>query len=172
MPSGRITNLTPELQNRFFENLAKTGNPTLSAKIIGFSPSLMYFFKRSNPDFYSAWNQALMEYSDGLLEEVDRRGREGVEKPIYQCGWLVGHVKEYSDNLLMFRVKGLRPEYATQQNIIKNAEGEAFKIEATSMSDEQLDKRLAELGRKIGISDIIARESSTVEDSEDRKLLP
>ena len=35
----------------------------------------------------------------------------GIEKPIYYKGERVDTVREYSDNLLMFRTKKLRPEY-------------------------------------------------------------
>ncbi len=44
-----------------------------------------------------------------FLEAV-RRAVEGTEKPVYQQGRLVGHVQEYSDTLLIFLLKGRRPE--------------------------------------------------------------
>ena len=47
-----------------------------------------------------------------LLErEADRRAVEGVEEPVYQKGELVGHIRRYSDLLLMFRTKKLDPSY-------------------------------------------------------------
>ena len=50
-------------------------------------------------------------YVEKLEAEADRRGMEGIEKPIYYKGERVDAVREYSDNLLMFRTKKLRPEY-------------------------------------------------------------
>jgi hypothetical protein len=39
----------------------------------------------------------------GLIEaEIDRRGRVGIDKPVFWRGQRVDTVKEYSDNLLMF----------------------------------------------------------------------
>ena len=47
---------------------------------------------------------------DAFQEEAHRRAVQGIEKPVYQGGRLVGTVREYSDTLLIFLLKGLRPE--------------------------------------------------------------
>ena len=48
--------------------------------------------------------------ADMLEDEAVRRAKDGVERPVYQGGKLVGHVQEYSDTLLIFLLKGARPE--------------------------------------------------------------
>ncbi len=45
-----------------------------------------------------------------LEAEARRRAVEGVRKPVYCRGEIVGTVKEYSDTLLIFLMKGARPE--------------------------------------------------------------
>ena len=44
---------------------------------------------------------------DRMERECDRRAVEGNLRPIYYKGQRVGAVREYSDNLLMFRMKAL-----------------------------------------------------------------
>ena len=52
------------------------------------------------------------QHALGLIEaEIDRRGRVGIDKPVFWRGQRVDTVKEYSDNLLMFRAKRLDPAY-------------------------------------------------------------
>jgi hypothetical protein len=46
---------------------------------------------------------------DNLEREARRRAVEGTEKPVYQGGELVGTIREYSDTLLIFLMKGARP---------------------------------------------------------------
>ena len=49
--------------------------------------------------------------ADILEDEVDRRAVEGVEKPVgWHKGKPGGYVREYSDTLLIFLLKGDRPE--------------------------------------------------------------
>jgi hypothetical protein len=45
-----------------------------------------------------------------LEDEAVRRAYEGVERPVFQGGKQVGVVREYSDTLLIFLLKALRPE--------------------------------------------------------------
>ena len=48
----------------------------------------------------------------GVLEsELHRRAVTGSDKPIIYKGTITGYYKEWSDNLLMFRLKRLNPEY-------------------------------------------------------------
>jgi hypothetical protein len=48
--------------------------------------------------------------ADQLEQEARRRAHDGVRKPVYQGGKRVGYIQEYSDTLLIFLLKGLRPE--------------------------------------------------------------
>ncbi len=48
--------------------------------------------------------------ADLLEDEAVRRAKDGVEEPVYQGGKLVGHVQKYSDTLLIFLLKGAKPE--------------------------------------------------------------
>ena len=66
---------------------------------------------RSDPEYREAFELAEEDAADVLEAEARRRAVEGVEKPV---GWYKGEpggsVREYSDVLLIFLLKGLRPE--------------------------------------------------------------
>ncbi len=47
---------------------------------------------------------------DLLTDEVDARGRDGVEVPVYFNGEIVGTRLLYSDRLLLARLRALRPD--------------------------------------------------------------
>jgi hypothetical protein len=61
-------------------------------------------------DFAQRWNEAYECGVDNLEDTATRRGVEGVEKPVYQGGVLVGSVTEYSDTLLGLMLRGKRPK--------------------------------------------------------------
>lgn len=61
-------------------------------------------------DFALRWEEAYESGVDKLEDAAIRRAVEGVEKPVYQGGVLVGSVTEYSDTLLGLVLRGKRPE--------------------------------------------------------------
>ncbi len=63
-----------------------------------------------DPEYVAAFATAREEAADRLEREAIRRAVDGAEKPVYQAGKLVGTIREYSDTLLIFTLKGLRPE--------------------------------------------------------------
>lgn len=66
--------------------------------------------EKRDPEFAEQVCQAVEAGTDVLEDEARRRAFEGVEKPVYQGGKLVGTVREYSDTLLIFLLNGRRPE--------------------------------------------------------------
>jgi hypothetical protein len=60
--------------------------------------------------FSAAWDEAMEVAADALEGEAWRRAVEGVEKPVgFYQGVASEHVREYSDTLLIFMLKGARP---------------------------------------------------------------
>lgn len=101
---------TEEKDTLFFEALGNGSTPPKAAEIAGYSRSTVYYLKKNYKDFKRRWKLAVSLYENKLLDEVDRRGRRGITKPVYYKGKIVGNVREYSDQLLMFRLKTLKPE--------------------------------------------------------------
>lgn len=62
--------------------------------------------------------QAQEAYKERLEREADRRAVQGVDHPVIYQGEITDTYKEYSDNLLMFRLKKLDPDgYRDRQEI-------------------------------------------------------
>ena len=100
---------TREKRADFLIALESTGNVSRASKAVGMSRQGTYNQKGKDSKFAPLWEEALANYIDGLEAEVDRRAFEGNDKPVWHRGEKVGSVKEYSDLLAMFRLKGLRP---------------------------------------------------------------
>lgn len=101
---------TSKNKERFLEKLKETGNVTLSARLIGLGRSRAYDYRAEDKEFAALWEEAEAEAADLLEEEARRRAVAGVENPVFHKGEIVGHVTSYSDLLLIFLLKGLRPE--------------------------------------------------------------
>ncbi len=107
---GNRTNLTPKKRATFCKLLAETGNVTKSAQAIGVSRTCCYAHKDEDPVFKVAWDNAVNEAVDALEEEGRRRAFEGTLEPVFYQGVECGYVRKYSDTLLIFLMKGHRPE--------------------------------------------------------------
>jgi hypothetical protein len=94
------------------------------------------------------WDDAIEAGADVLEAEAWRRAVEGVERPIVSGGKVVTTVREYSDTLLIFLLKGRRPEkYARFE--VSGANGGPIAVK-TDDSPERL-AALLELASKVGL---------------------
>ena len=108
--------VTPKKKAQFLDALALTGNVRQAAKAVGFSANRFYVHRRQDPTFAQAWEETMEQAMDTVLEpEAIRRTVEGVEKPVYHQGRQVGTVREYSDTLLIFLLKGWKSERYTER---------------------------------------------------------
>jgi len=102
---------------------------------------------RDGDDAFAARFYEAVERSTELMEvEAFRRAVRGVEKPVYQGKELVGHIREYSDVLLIFALKARKPLIYRERIDMKHSGEVAHKHE--KLTDEELDARIAELVRK------------------------
>lgn len=112
------TRLTPKKRAKFLKSLAETGNVSEAAKSIGASRPGLYKARDLDENLARAWDSALETASDTLIAEVRRRGLEGFEEELHYQGELTGDVvTKYSDVLLIFLVKGLRPEFRDSKGV-------------------------------------------------------
>ena len=94
----------------FIAALARSGNVTAAAEIVGKTRAGAYKARSTSPTFAKQWDQALEEASDAMELEAKRRAMSGVEEPVYYQGQEIGRVRKYSDTLLIFLLKAHRPE--------------------------------------------------------------
>lgn len=108
---------SPALMEKFLHELRQGMTPKEAALTCGISRPTAFSWKREDEAFRAAWIDAIDEGTDLLEKEARRRAVDGVDKPVYQGGELVGHVREYSDTLLVLMLKGRRREvYNTERH--------------------------------------------------------
>lgn len=107
---GRPTENIPDWAPAFIEALM-TGLSVKDATAKAGVHFTMPFKRRKKDEaFRQAWNEAADIGTRLLEQEAARRAYHGTEKPVYYKGEQVGTVREYSDILLMFLLKGRKPE--------------------------------------------------------------
>lgn len=107
---GRAYKSRHPKKRAFLEAYAKCGNVSRAAREAGVRRPTVYDWVETDAAFAEAMEQAGEEAVEALEEEARRRAHDGVARAVYQGGRLVGHVQEYSDTLLIFLLKGLKPE--------------------------------------------------------------
>ena len=141
--------VTPKKKAQFLDALAQTGNVRQAAKAVGFSANRFYVHRRQDPPFAAAWEEAMQHAMDIVLEpEAIRRAVEGVEKAVYYQGEPVGTVREYSDTLLIFLLKGGKPDkYKDRREVFHRGTIALLeKLEQiAAMSPDELEAFLAEV---------------------------
>jgi hypothetical protein len=101
-------------RRRFLEVYARVGNIGEACRQANIGRATHYEWL-ADPEYRAAFETAKEEACDSLVEEARRRAHEGVEEPVYWQGAVVGTTRRYSDNLLMFLIKGQRPEVYRDQ---------------------------------------------------------
>ncbi len=99
----------PVKQKAFLAAYAALGNLSGAARKVKCNRSAHYKWMH-DAAYAEAFAEAHAEACDALRGEARRRAVKGVVKPIYYQGDIVGTVKEYSDTLLIFLMKGAMPE--------------------------------------------------------------
>lgn len=94
----------------FLAEYVQTASITLAAKAAEIDRRTHYEWKTADPQYAREFFKAQELAADVLEDEAVRRAHEGVERPVFQGGKEVGRVQDYSDTLLIFLLKGIRPE--------------------------------------------------------------
>ena len=94
----------------FLEALSELCNVSRACKVVGVARRTVYQWRENDPDFDQEFVRARRVGAEALEDEAVRRAHEGVEKRVFYKGELVDTVREYSDTLLIFLLKGAKPE--------------------------------------------------------------
>lgn len=97
-------------QNAFLKAFVEVGVITAAAEAAGIERTTHYQWLREDPDYPAKFQTAVESANDSLEQEAIKRGKEGWDEPVYQGGKLVGHIRKRSDTLLIFMLKGNKPE--------------------------------------------------------------
>jgi hypothetical protein len=136
---------TGRLKKAFLAAFADTGNITASAKLAGIARATHYDWMGSDEKYAKAFAAATEEAADLLELEARRRAVDGVDEPVIHQGQLMGTwvndkgervtettpgakhipltIKKYSDTMLIFLIKGARPQKYRERFEHTGAEG-------------------------------------------------
>ena len=94
----------------FLAALSETGNVSKAAEASGINRRSHSRWLQEDDEYRVATAEALDAAADKLEEEARRRAHDGFDEPVYYQGEVCGTVRKYSDTLLIFLLKGARPD--------------------------------------------------------------
>jgi hypothetical protein len=97
-------------QTAFLAEFRQTCNIRLACEQSGVGRRTVYDWRERDQQFQEQYRDAEQDAVDRLEAAVWTRSVEGVERPVFQKGGLVGHTREYSDHLTIALLKAHRPE--------------------------------------------------------------
>lgn len=130
---------TPQTATAFLAVLAETGSVDKACDGAGIGRNTAYLWRRDDEDFRNRWEEAKAFAGDLLECEAYRRAVDGVEKPVYQGGKLVGVVMEYSDTLLSTLLRATLPDKYRDNSRVEHAGN----IAVNEMTDAQIEAKIA-----------------------------
>lgn len=102
---------TPELQDEFIAELERCGNITAAAKVCGIDRKTVYNAADADKVFAERKTEALAVYADKVRAKVGELATEGVLKPIWYQGRIVGYERVISERMLELEAKRVDPTY-------------------------------------------------------------
>ena len=136
-PSKPRRNWKPTWLNAFRE----TGMVTAACRVAKVGRRTVYDAS-IDEEFAAAWDEIEQETTDVMEREAYRRAVDGVPEPLVSAGKHVTDVRKYSDTLLIFMLKGRRPEKFREN--VKVEHGGAIKtvpkLDLSKLSDSEMDQ--------------------------------
>jgi hypothetical protein len=144
-PTGKRAEKTVEISRRkqaFLEAYMACGRVDIATKQIGVLYHFPYHWQRTDPEFAKEWAEARNVVTMKLEDAAFRRGVNGVLKPIYQRGILVGMERHFSDALLTTLLRARNPTVFRDNTSVEHTgkDGGPIKQETShGLSDEAYD---------------------------------
>lgn len=143
------TTRTAKKEQAFLTALRETGgNVSRACELAKLARQTVYGWREASQEFATAWAQTVEAGMDDLEQEARRRALEGVEEPVFYKGTPCGTIRKYSDTLLIFLLKGGRPEKYRERYEHSGPNGGPIKTQA-----EIIRVYLPDNGRGDGIGD-------------------
>jgi hypothetical protein len=118
--------LAAKKRTLFLSALSECGNVTKAAKTAGVTPQRLYQYRKTDEAFAAEWDECAELGAQALEDEARRRAYEGVEEPVTSVKGIVHnddgsplYVRKYSDTLLIFLLKGARPQKYRERADVK-----------------------------------------------------
>lgn len=111
-----MSRITDDQLQTYLDELAECGIKLDACKAAGISYAVTSARRKSDPDFAAAEELAEQEAAEVLVREARRRAIDGVESTRYTKDGTQYFETRYSDTLLIFLLKGLRPDTYADRN--------------------------------------------------------
>jgi hypothetical protein len=118
-------------QAAFLAALACTGRISRAASAVPMARDLHYRWLRDDPGYKALFQETMERAADAWEEEAARRAVEGTVKPVFCQGKRCGGIREYSDGLLQFLLRGARPEKYRERIAAEHSTPEGRPIQTT-----------------------------------------
>jgi hypothetical protein len=140
----------------FLAAFAECRSVTEAAHAAGIDRTSHYVWLANDERYAEAFAIADDIAIETVEREARRRAIEGVLEAVYFQGKVVGYQHRYSDNLLMFLLKGARPDTYRDNSTIRHtgADGGAIKVEA----EYELSRRIMDRPDLLAAAELLAAE--------------
>jgi hypothetical protein len=138
---------TPEKEIAFLAALSATCSVSKACDAAGVGRMTVYDWRKNDPDFAAAWDDAKKIGADVLEDEAVRRAHDGVNEPVFYQGVATGTIQRYSDTLLIFLLKGAKPDVYKDRvaSEVSGPGGAPIGLDAASIKAE-IAEIMAEVG--------------------------
>jgi hypothetical protein len=126
-----------EKQGEFLAAFAQIGTVSGASKAVKISRQTHYDWLASEEDYPSRFADAQDQATDALESEARRRAIVGVDEPVYYQGEIVGYTRRKSDVLLIFMLKGAKPEKYSERLQHSGPGGGPMQVEGDGMSSKE-----------------------------------
>lgn len=110
---SKFASLSPHARalrkQKVLRRMAEHGCLAFAARESNISLTTLKNWRRDDAEFAEQLENARAEAAEGLELEARRRGVDGIERPVFHRGKIVGHVRDYSDSLLAMLLRGSNP---------------------------------------------------------------
>lgn len=121
----------------YIEYLEKSGNESEARRYAGVRATAVRKALNDDPDFEEQVLECKSRIADMLEQEAFHRAVNGTVKNVYYKGEIVGEQTEYSDSLLMFLLKGNKPEKYGDKTTLMGSKSEPLTIEVIDVLGEK-----------------------------------
>lgn len=148
--------LTPEKKREFLTILSQTCNVTKAAQALGIARRTAYDHRESDPEFLTAWDNAIEEAVDLLEQEAQRRAFNGTQRPVFHQGAQCGVIQEYSDTLAIFLLKAHRPKKYRERSSVEHSGPNGGPIAITDADTERARGKVGKLLDRLALVGVSA----------------
>ena len=100
---------TEKLDDLFFHAITEGRTISAACGAAGYARRSVYDWRAADEAYRARWDEAAEMAVERLEAEADRRAVEGTLDPVFFQGVECGQARRYSDTLLIFRLKALKP---------------------------------------------------------------